>query len=48
MRTRLWAHQAHLETAVPDIAKLARELQAWCEKEGAQRARGSAGGLTPR
>lgn len=38
VRTRLMGQLANLDMAVPDIAKLARELQSWCDREAAQRA----------
>ncbi|GAB4821278.1 hypothetical protein N2152v2_008324 [Parachlorella kessleri] len=46
VRTRLVAHLPQLESSVPEIAKLARELQTWCDKEAHQRSRAT--GLTPR
>jgi hypothetical protein len=40
----LVASLSALDDAVPDVAKLARELQAWCDREAAQRMRGGGGG----
>lgn len=39
VRTRLQSHLPQLEAAVPDIAKLARELQQWCVGRGLPRHR---------
>ncbi|KAL4424412.1 hypothetical protein ABPG77_005655 [Micractinium sp. CCAP 211/92] len=39
VRTRLVGQLAGLDLSVPDIGKLARELQSWCDREAAQRAR---------
>lgn len=37
IKKRLLAHTPQLEASAPEIAKLARELQAWCDKESAQK-----------
>jgi hypothetical protein len=42
VRTRLMGQLGSLDPAVPDIGKLARELQSWCDREAAQRGRGRA------
>lgn len=39
VRTRLMGQLTNLDGSVPDIGKLARELQSWCDRETAQRAR---------
>lgn len=39
VRTRLMGHLGGLDPAVPDIGKLARELQSWCDLEAARRGR---------
>ncbi|KAI7838461.1 hypothetical protein COHA_007724 [Chlorella ohadii] len=39
VRTRLIGQLANLDAAVPDVGKLARELQSWCDREAAQRVR---------
>ena len=45
VRARLVGALAPLDAAAPEIGKLARELQAWCDREAAQRVR--QGGPTP-
>ncbi|PRW45632.1 large adhesin [Chlorella sorokiniana] len=39
VRARLIGQLPNLDAAVPDIGKLARELQSWCDREAVQRAR---------
>lgn len=44
VRTRLAAALPALDHAAPDVGKLARELAAWCEREGRARAPAAGGG----
>lgn len=38
VRTRLMGQLPALDASVPDIGKLGRELQSWCDREAAARA----------